>query len=534
MRVMNQELESPQPVNGFYEPTSEKELRALIKLARRKGQKVRVRGSGHSVEGAIGAPDGNINIRLNKYNAVTRNRARKQVTVQAGCYLGENPRDPEADPSRSLLSHLKPLGWALPDLGGITHQTVGGFLSTGSSGGSLKHAFEDAILEIRLIDGTGQVHVLSEHSNPDLFHAAGVSLGLLGIISTVTLQCEDTYDIDGLQRITGVGNCPIDLFGDGSRKQGLEDFLTRTGYARLMWWPQHGAEKMQIWQAERMPLASDHSPFQAFPSEGSITPQLFAGMFYALAGQWPGWVDLLLPPAPAGMTDQEGEIQMKLFKAILEALFPDYILPAVINMFIQNDPAAPGAGDGEGGSVLPDGWLNKTTEGEVNVLVTIPTPLLHNESKLEFTRLPPAPPSPETHMQLGHWEDWLKFFMEGVPKDGVDLLMGVLDRVATSLKLPKTINLFMAVEQLSLVLQQPSPTPPRQPQSFTDTWQGLAMDNEINGVLLPTRFTELWIPLSSAPEVMRKLRDSSRGSWVSRRARRSPARSTPPSAAGSG
>jgi len=45
-----------------------------------------------------------------------------------------------------------------------------------------------------------------------------------------------------------------------------------------------------------------------------------------------------------------------------------------------------------------------------------------------------------------------------------------------------------------------------EPQEFWDTWwQGLPMDNQIDDLLLPTRFTELWIPLDQTEAVMSKL-----------------------------
>jgi hypothetical protein len=39
---------------------------------------------------------------------------------------------------QSLCYALQQRGYALPDLGGISHQSVGGFLSTGSAGGTCK------------------------------------------------------------------------------------------------------------------------------------------------------------------------------------------------------------------------------------------------------------------------------------------------------------------------------------------------------------------------------------------------------------
>ena len=52
-------------------------------------------------------------------------------------------------------------GWALPDLGGITHQTVSGFLSTGSAGGSLHHDAKDGVQAMEIVDGTGRVFSVS-------------------------------------------------------------------------------------------------------------------------------------------------------------------------------------------------------------------------------------------------------------------------------------------------------------------------------------------------------------------------------------
>ena len=47
-----------------------------------------------------------------------------------------------------------------------------------------------------------------------------------------------------------------------------------------------------------------------------------------------------------------------------------------------------------------------------------------------------------------------------------------------------------------------------EPQSFRDhSWCGLPMDNAASDVLMPTRFTEAWIPLPRTAEVMRLLRD---------------------------
>src|SRR6185369_7373823 len=146
---------------------------------------------------------------------------------QAGCHLGRDPFDPSGTSTveNSLFYQLDKAGLAISNVGGITHQTVGGFVSTGASGGSLTHSFDGNIVSLRMIDGNGVVHDLSESSNSELFHAVGVSMGLCGVISTVTIQCVDRFDVIGHEAITEVKECYVDLFG--ASVDSLAHFLTQ-------------------------------------------------------------------------------------------------------------------------------------------------------------------------------------------------------------------------------------------------------------------------------------------------------------------
>ncbi|MBX3230639.1 MAG: FAD-binding protein [Labilithrix sp.] len=247
--------------DGFFHPSTEDELRALVRHARRAGVRLRVRGSAHSIARAIytdpsvageGGGGPHVDVMLDRYAKVVElNDPRMRVTVQAGCHLGLDPRDPTRSSTweTSLLAQLEARGWALPDLGGVTHQTVSGFLMTGSCGGSVVHSIEESVVALRLIDGTGTVHTLEREDDPPFF-AALCSMGLLGVVSTITFQCVRAYDILGREDVTDEPDCAYELFGDGER--GLEGFLRRTEYARLMWWPQEHVRRVVTWQARRM------------------------------------------------------------------------------------------------------------------------------------------------------------------------------------------------------------------------------------------------------------------------------------------
>ena len=49
--------------------------------------------------------------------------------------------------------------------------------------------------EMRLIIGDGSVLELSDSKNSDTFHAACVSVGSMGIISTVTIECVPRFTL---------------------------------------------------------------------------------------------------------------------------------------------------------------------------------------------------------------------------------------------------------------------------------------------------------------------------------------------------
>jgi hypothetical protein len=99
----------------------------------------------------------------------------------------------------------------------------------------------------------GEVHEVSEAHDPDLFYAAGVSMGLLGVICAVRFQCVPRFDIIGQESTREVADTAIDFFGQGfPGKPPLAQFLRSTEHVRLMWWPQEGVQRMVVWQGRTM------------------------------------------------------------------------------------------------------------------------------------------------------------------------------------------------------------------------------------------------------------------------------------------
>ncbi len=103
-----------------------------------------------------------------------------------------------------------------------------------------------------------------DDANPDLFYAMCPNLGLLGVVSTITLECVDAFDIDGQRGDRRrVETCPVDLFGDGDAgpARRCERFLPRSPTSpALEWWPQRGADRVLTWQARQIAAEPGFKP----------------------------------------------------------------------------------------------------------------------------------------------------------------------------------------------------------------------------------------------------------------------------------
>jgi L-gulono-1,4-lactone dehydrogenase len=172
-------------------PTTEQEIIAAVQAAAQRNLPVRAIGALHSAT-PIPATEG-ICIVLDHYKKVVK-IAGSLVTVQAGMKLWE------------LNQVLAQQGLALPILGTIVQQTVAGAISTGTHGGSLHHpSLCGSVQSLRLIRADGSSLDL-DRSHP-LFNAVVISMGLLGIISTVTFQCVPAFSLQ-----SEVCAMPMELF----------------------------------------------------------------------------------------------------------------------------------------------------------------------------------------------------------------------------------------------------------------------------------------------------------------------------------
>jgi hypothetical protein len=168
---------------AYYSPRSEDEV--LDILAKHRGQSIRCIGRLHSWSRLIESD--HVCLDLSNLQKVEPNSIgdTKVVDVGAGCQI------------KRLLAELdKQKQWTLPSVGFITEQSVAGAIATGTHG-SGRHSLSHYVMSVRVAryDANG-LPVIEEIAQGDELRAVRCSLGCLGVILSVRMQCRDTYRVE--------------------------------------------------------------------------------------------------------------------------------------------------------------------------------------------------------------------------------------------------------------------------------------------------------------------------------------------------
>lgn len=162
-------------------PASVDELSAAVRRAAEDGLPVKAVGAGHSFT-SIAATDG-VLIRPQLLTGIRGiDRDAMTVTVEAGT------------PLKRLNAALAREGLSLTNMGDIMEQTVSGAVSTGTHGTGRESASIAAQIKgLELVTADGSVLACSEKENPDVFAAARIGLGALGIVTAITFAVEPVF-----------------------------------------------------------------------------------------------------------------------------------------------------------------------------------------------------------------------------------------------------------------------------------------------------------------------------------------------------
>jgi FAD-linked oxidoreductase len=175
------------PVRRYW-PKAVGAIADAVKDAAAADLTVRALGSGHSFT-PVAATAGAALDMSGWTGIVSADPGSGIVTVRSGTTL------------RALNADLDALGLAMPNLGDIDAQTISGAISTGTHGtGARLGGIAAQVEALELVTADGSLVRASATENPDLLAAAPVSLGALGVITTVTLRCVPAFELAADER----------------------------------------------------------------------------------------------------------------------------------------------------------------------------------------------------------------------------------------------------------------------------------------------------------------------------------------------
>lgn len=159
-------------------PKTLAELQELV--ANTKGV-VRPVGSGHSFMPLVPTDDTIVSL-SRMAGVVSHNSDNFQAVIKAGTRLGD------------IGQPLAERGMAMINMPDIDEQSLAGALGTATHGtGAELGCLSSFVKEIELVTATGDIQRCSADHNPDLFSAARVNLGAVGIITEITLENQAEY-----------------------------------------------------------------------------------------------------------------------------------------------------------------------------------------------------------------------------------------------------------------------------------------------------------------------------------------------------
>ncbi|KAL1303498.1 hypothetical protein AAFC00_006874 [Neodothiora populina] len=154
---------------------------------------------------------------------------KKILTVEGGIRL------------RQLNDEAAKYNLTMPNLGSINDQSIAGAIATATHGSSLKHGLmSESIKAIKIVLGDGSAVRCSAQDNVELFRAALVSIGGLGILVEVDFQLDDHSNIEWSQTLK-----PLDWVLSDWEK----DLWTKREFTRVWWLPY--MKRAVVWSASK-------------------------------------------------------------------------------------------------------------------------------------------------------------------------------------------------------------------------------------------------------------------------------------------
>ncbi|MDB4889138.1 MAG: FAD/FMN-dependent dehydrogenase [Gemmatimonadetes bacterium] len=162
-----------------HRPESIEQLQDLVRASR----KVRALGTRHSFNG-IADTDGALISLAHFDRIISLDRARSTVTIEGGVRYGQ------------LGQYLQGEGYALHNLSSLPHISVAGACATATHGsGETNGNLATAVRAMEIVVASGERIAASRETHGDDFDGMVVSLGALGVITSLILEVVPAFDV---------------------------------------------------------------------------------------------------------------------------------------------------------------------------------------------------------------------------------------------------------------------------------------------------------------------------------------------------
>ena len=206
-------------------PATVDEVRQAVKSC----NKLRALGTRHSFNDIADSKQNQIS--LQRLDSISLDKKTRTVTVGAGVRYGD------------VASVIDARGYALHNLASLPHITVAGACSTATHGSGLHNGnLASAVTGLEIVTADGELIRLSRQSDGDRFLGAVVGLGALGVVTSVTLEVQPTYQV--------AQSVYLDLSFDKLQHNMEQIFSSGHSVSLFTDWQQHRAT--QVWIKRRL------------------------------------------------------------------------------------------------------------------------------------------------------------------------------------------------------------------------------------------------------------------------------------------
>jgi FAD/FMN-containing dehydrogenase len=217
-------------------PRDEPAVISCVERAARAGSGLRVAGSGHSFTPLCATAATLVSLeRLQGLIAVDRSATAPTATAWAGTTIAQ------------LGEPLRAAGVALENQGDVDYQALAGAVATGTHGTGLAFgSLSSCVTALRLVLASGETVPCSPTCEPELFSAARVSLGLLGVVTAITLRVTPAYRLHQRSWVAP--------FEDTMAQ--LDEQITANAHFEFFWLPRHDAAVLKALNPTAAPVSA--------------------------------------------------------------------------------------------------------------------------------------------------------------------------------------------------------------------------------------------------------------------------------------